>query len=48
MTDFNPVLFYLRETQDSQAPEERMAQKDKRGPRDCLVMKAPQEQQGRR
>lgn len=36
------------ETRDSQVPEERMAQKDKRGLRDCLVMRAPQEQQGRR
>lgn len=48
MTDFNPVPFYLREIQDSQVPEERMAQKDQRGLRACLVMRVPQEQQGRR
>lgn len=36
------------ETQDSQVPEERMVQKDKRDLRDCLGMRVPQEQQERR
>lgn len=36
------------EPRDSQVPEERMAQKDKRGLRGCLVMRVPREQQGRR
>lgn len=36
------------ETQDSQVPEERMVQKDKRGLRDWLGMRVPQEQQERR
>lgn len=36
------------ETRDSQVPGERMVQKDKRGLRDCLAMRVPQEQQGRR
>ncbi|MGE9641522.1 hypothetical protein ACQP3J_31290, partial [Escherichia coli] len=40
--------FCFRETQDSQVPEERMAQKDKRGLRDWLGMRVPQEQQERR
>lgn len=35
-------------TRDSQVPEERMVQKDKRGLRGCLVMRVPPEQQGRR